>query len=137
MICIEFQKETLTVLEACKNLKEMRSSLEAEHVEEVEKLIHAEAMKQLDELLKDFDPFVEPPKPVSEPSLVEYVHDKTFDALKLKRYAEKSINPDFYGMIDILPDDDKLSELELEDFYEKKCFKAKRCRGVNGSTSVS
>lgn len=25
----------------------------------------------------------------------------------------------------------------MPDFYEKRCFKVKRCRGVNGSTSVS
>lgn len=115
LICIEFQKETLTVPEALRNLKEMRASIGEVHADEVTKLVHERALRELEDLLKDFNAFVDPPKPVSEMSDIEYVRGKMFNALKLERYTEKSVNPDFYGIVNILPDDDEPLELEFED----------------------
>lgn len=97
LICIELQKDKLTIPEAMRNLTEMRQSIGEEHARIVDDLIHERALRELDELLKDFDPFVGPPNSL------------------LERYSEKSVNPDFYGVVNILPADDEPLELEFED----------------------
>jgi len=49
LICIEFQKELLTINEARRNLSESRGSLTPEHVEELEKLIQKAEEDQIEE----------------------------------------------------------------------------------------
>lgn len=99
LICIEFQKNTLTIPEARRNLQEMRDGIGEVHAQEVDTMVHKRVMEELDDLLKDFDPFIDPPKPTSEMSDIEYVRNNIFCALRL----------------DIRPSDDEPLDLELDD----------------------
>ena len=61
LICIEFQKDKLTIPEARCNLKEMREGIGEEHANEVDKMLEARAKEELEELFRNFDPFISPP----------------------------------------------------------------------------
>ena len=49
IICVEFESDRLTVEEAKRNLREMESSLDEEHVKEIEELITKKEMEELTE----------------------------------------------------------------------------------------
>lgn len=49
LICVELEKERLTLKEAYRNLGEMRSSLPPEHVAEVEKLLDKKKEEEQEE----------------------------------------------------------------------------------------
>ena len=52
IICIEYEMSLLTIREARRNLSEMRSSIDAEHVQEIENFLALKELEQLSE--KDF-----------------------------------------------------------------------------------
>lgn len=61
LICIDFQKETLTPAEAWKNLQEMKDVISDEHHDEVvgmivEKLLESEAGTENEESLAELEP---------------------------------------------------------------------------------
>jgi hypothetical protein len=49
LICVEFEKERMTVAEARRALGEMAEALEPEHIEEVEEMIEETAREDEDE----------------------------------------------------------------------------------------
>ncbi len=52
IICVEFEMSRLTIVEARRNLAEMKNVLDEEHVEEIEKMLEekeAERIKKMDE----------------------------------------------------------------------------------------
>jgi len=49
LICIEFEMSRLTVAEARRNLREMASSIDEEHIEEIEKLLTEKEIEQMDD----------------------------------------------------------------------------------------
>ena len=49
LICVEFEMSRLTVAEARRNLREMASSIDEEHVEEIEKLLTEKEIEQMDD----------------------------------------------------------------------------------------
>ena len=49
LICIEFEMSRLTVAEARRNLREMASSIDEEHVEEIERLLTEKEIEQMDD----------------------------------------------------------------------------------------
>lgn len=75
LICVEFQK--LTIPEATRNLNEMRGSVGDSHAQEVEEMIHERALKELEDMLKDFGPFVR--SPCEKSSALEPVQVESFD----------------------------------------------------------
>lgn len=50
IICVEFELSRLTIEEAKRNLREMESSLDEEHVEEIKELIAKKEKKEIEEL---------------------------------------------------------------------------------------
>jgi hypothetical protein len=49
LICIEFEMSRLTVAEARRNLREMASSIDEEHLEEIERLLTEKEIEQMDD----------------------------------------------------------------------------------------
>lgn len=49
LICVEFEMSRLTVAEARRNLREMASSIDEEHVEEIERLLTEKEIEQMGE----------------------------------------------------------------------------------------
>lgn len=49
LICVEFEMSKITISEARKNLAEMSQSLEKEHIEEINKMLLAKELEQLDD----------------------------------------------------------------------------------------
>lgn len=49
LICVEFEMSRLTVAEARRNLREMASSIDEEHVEEIERLLTEKEIEQMDD----------------------------------------------------------------------------------------
>lgn len=49
LICIEFEMSKITIREARRNLAEMSETLDKEHVEEINKLLLAKELEQLDD----------------------------------------------------------------------------------------
>lgn len=52
IICVEFEMSKLTIMEARRNLAEMKEVLEEEHIKEIEKLLRekeAERIRKMDE----------------------------------------------------------------------------------------
>ena len=49
LICVEFEMSRLTVAEARRNLREMASSIDEEHIEEIEKLLTEKEIEQMDD----------------------------------------------------------------------------------------
>lgn len=49
LICIEFEMSKITIKEARRNLAEMSETLDKEHVEEINKLLLAKELEQLDD----------------------------------------------------------------------------------------
>ena len=49
LICVEFEMSKITISEARKNLAEMSQSLEKEHVEEINKMLLAKELEQLND----------------------------------------------------------------------------------------
>ncbi len=49
LICIEFEMSRLTVAEARRNLREMASSIDEEHIEEIERLLTEKEIEQMDD----------------------------------------------------------------------------------------
>lgn len=97
LICVEFNK--LTVTEAKRNMCEMRSNIirdyGQEHIEELEAKIHEKAVEELNDMLENFDPFVEPPTVLDEGSPF---FDEPLD-LKLDDDDEEDVDPqDFMSM---------------------------------------
>ena len=53
LICVEFKKETLTVSEAWRNLREMKEGMTDEHHDEVVAMLVESYEAELDDLLSD------------------------------------------------------------------------------------
>ena len=49
LICVEFEMSRLTVAEARRNLREMASSIDEEHVEEIERILTEKEIEQMDD----------------------------------------------------------------------------------------
>ncbi len=49
LICVEFEMSRLTVAEARRNLREMASSIDEEHIEEIERLLTEKEIEQMDD----------------------------------------------------------------------------------------
>ena len=52
IVCVEFEMSKLTIIEARRNLAEMKEVLEEEHIEEIEKLLdekEAERIRKMNE----------------------------------------------------------------------------------------
>ena len=49
LICVEFEMSRLTVAEARRNLREMASSIDEEHIEEIERLLTEKEKEQMDD----------------------------------------------------------------------------------------
>ena len=49
LICVEFEMSRLTVAEARRNLREMASSIDDEHIEEIERLLTEKEIEQMDD----------------------------------------------------------------------------------------
>ena len=49
IICVEFEMSKLTIEEARRNLAEMSSVLDAEHVEEIERVLDEKEIEQMDD----------------------------------------------------------------------------------------
>lgn len=49
IICVEFEMSLLTIQEARRNLREMTSVLDSEHVEEIERLLTEKEIEQMDD----------------------------------------------------------------------------------------
>ena len=49
LICVEFEMSRLTVAEARRNLREMASSIDEEHIEEIERLLTEIEIEQMDD----------------------------------------------------------------------------------------
>lgn len=49
IICVEFEMSRLTIEEARRNLAEMSSVLEPEHVEEIERVLDEKEIEQMDD----------------------------------------------------------------------------------------
>ena len=49
LICVEFEMSKITISEARRNLAEMSQTLEKEHIEEINKLLLAKELEQLDD----------------------------------------------------------------------------------------
>ena len=49
LICVEFEMSKITISEARRNLAEMSQTLEKEHIEEINKMLLAKELEQLDD----------------------------------------------------------------------------------------
>lgn len=49
IICVEFEMSRLTIIEARRNLAEMKEVLDEEHVEEIERLLTEKEIEQMDD----------------------------------------------------------------------------------------
>ncbi len=49
LICVEFEMSKITIKEARRNLAEMSEVLDREHIEEINKLLLAKELEQLDD----------------------------------------------------------------------------------------
>lgn len=49
LICFDFEMSRLTVTEARRNLREMASSIDEEHVEEIERILTEKEIEQMDD----------------------------------------------------------------------------------------
>lgn len=49
IICVEFEMSRLTIEEARRNLAEMSSALDPEHVEEIERVLDEKEIEQMDD----------------------------------------------------------------------------------------
>lgn len=63
IICVDFEMSRLTIIEARRNLAEMKEVLDEEHVEEIEKLLdekEAERIEEMDgeEFLREFSDII-------------------------------------------------------------------------------
>ena len=60
LICIEFEMSRLTVAEARRNLREMASSIDEEHIEEIERLLTEKEIEQMDdeEIREEFEDII-------------------------------------------------------------------------------
>ena len=103
LICVEFDR--MTLVEARRNLTEMRISIGEEHAKEVDKKIEERAIEELNDLLKDFDPFISPPEfSDAEPFIDESQFDEAFGGCFMTGWDE----------IEFDVDDDEPLQLELE-----------------------
>lgn len=50
IICVEFEMSKLTIIEARRNLAEMKEVLDEEHVEEIERLLDEKEAERIEEM---------------------------------------------------------------------------------------